>query len=165
MQRHGEPVWLQPLSSLLTTWACCPSPRLAPEQPPSEKLRALPRVHAWFHRAEQRPLCDWTWDLLTDQLCCEARPSRIWAPQTSRPLAPFRRFGHCVLGSSFHHRNCETGDTFTATNCSETLGAIAFHRDWCANGTRKSFSHFVTPWRQLWPLAHHSSVDVAWFKS
>jgi len=147
-----------------------------PEPPPSEKLRALPRVPALFHRAVRRQLFDSTWALLTDRLYREARPSRISAPQTSHPLrisdlqtspplAPFRRFDHRVLGSSFHHRNCETGNAFAAANRSEALGTIAFHRDRCANCARKPFGHFIASWRQLWSLAHDSGIDIAGLKS
>jgi hypothetical protein len=147
-----------------------------PEPPPSEKLRALPRVPAWFHRAEQQPLFDWTSGRLMDRLCREAHPlrisdlqtsppSRISAPQTLHPLAPFRRFDLRVLGSSFHHRNCEAGNAFAATNRSEALGTIAFHRDRCANCARKPFGHFIASWRQLWSLAHNSGIDIAGLKS
>jgi hypothetical protein len=84
---------------------------------------------------------------------------------TSDLLATFRRCDHRVPGSLLNHRNCETRNTFATANRAKAFGAISLHRDRSTDCARKSLTHFLAAWRQLWPFAHHSGIDIAGFKA
>jgi hypothetical protein len=133
---------------------------------PSALRHVLPLEHVWYHR-EVGPPYDST---SGRQLFRADHPSMTLVPMTSNlmtsnPLATFHHCDHRVPGSSLDHRNCETRNTFATTNCAKPFGTISLHRDRSADCARKSLRHFLATCSQLWALAHHSGIDIAWFKA
>ena len=66
--------------------------------------------------------------------CPSAHSSMNGFQATSPPSAPTHHPYLRVRGSSLNHRNSETGDAFTPTDGTESLGAISLHRHRSTDG-------------------------------